>query len=53
MLAILIDANTWIKGVQIGDHEIKILNSPMTPPFSYWKTLTATPEYNQLKNHMK
>ena len=25
----------------------------MTPPFSYQKTLTATPEYNQLKYHMK
>ena len=28
VLGIFIDANTWIKGVQIGYHEIKILNFP-------------------------
>ena len=28
VLAIFIDANTWIKGVQIWDHEMKILNFP-------------------------
>ena len=24
----VIDVNTWIRGVQIGDHEMKILNFP-------------------------
>ena len=28
VLAIFIDANTWIKGVQIRDHEMKILHFP-------------------------
>ena len=28
VFAIFIGANTWIKGVQIGDHEMKILNFP-------------------------
>ena len=27
-IAIFIDANTWIKGVQLGDDEMKILNCP-------------------------
>ena len=28
VLAIFIDANTWTKGVQIRDHEMKILHFP-------------------------
>ena len=33
VLAIFIDANTRINGIQIGDHEIKIVNLLTTPPF--------------------
>ena len=44
--AILTDPDTRIKGVQIGDHEIKQEILPITLPF-FKEILTALPEYKR------
>ena len=45
VLAIFIDADTRIKGIQIGDHEIEIVNFADDTTFSS-ETLTALPKKN-------